>query len=305
MKKLSFFIESILASLSLVLLFTSCGESVVEIGQNTYSPKIVVEGYLFPERKVENIKVTRNFALNTQPNPYSLILYSADVRITDLESGVEYKLSYNPITFLFDNIEGNLSIGYDKSYKLSVTALVDGKHLQTSSVTRTPKKGFRILKEESILDSLHYIEKDSSGVEKQFKIIFKPSEGSTFYGISRVALDGSKQTYIEDNPYVEIDDEELDKRLTSMKYQFRWMQNVNDYAERLEHEVLWLGTWFYGSYRTIMYAGDENFRLFALTNKSVQEFDGNFHEPRINMTGDGIGVFGSCIADTVYYTVLK
>ena len=41
------------------------------------------------------------------------------------------------------------------------------------------------------------------------------------------------------------------------------------------------------------------------TYKNVQEFDGNFHEPRINIQGDGIGIFGSAIADTVFLKVKK
>ena len=59
------------------------------------------------------------------------------------------------------------------------------------------------------------------------------------------------------------------------------------------------------TYRAVVYACDENFRLFLLTYDSVQEFDGNFHEPIMNFTGDGIGVFGSCIADTVYFKVTQ
>ncbi len=32
--------------------------------------------------------------------------------------------------------------------------------------------------------------------------------------------------------------------------------------------------------------------------------DGNFHEAKFNIDGDGIGVFGSVIADTVYVDVV-
>jgi hypothetical protein len=55
----------------------------------------------------------------------------------------------------------------------------------------------------------------------------------------------------------------------------------------------------------IVYAADENYRLFSLSYKNVQEFDGNFHEPKVTLQGDGIGVFASMIADTVYFKVNK
>ena len=76
-------------------------------------------------------------------------------------------------------------------------------------------------------------------------------------------------------------------------------------GETLIGALDWINIWFYGNYRIIVYACDENFRLYVLTYKNVQEFDGNFHEPRINIDGDGIGIFGSAIADTVYLKVKK
>ena len=37
----------------------------------------------------------------------------------------------------------------------------------------------------------------------------------------------------------------------------------------------------------------------------VQEIDGNFHEPVFHIDGDGIGVFGSAVTDTVYFSVTQ
>ena len=54
-----------------------------------------------------------------------------------------------------------------------------------------------------------------------------------------------------------------------------------------------------------MYATDDNYREFVQTYNDVQEDDGNFHEAKFNIDGDGIGVFGSMIADTAYIEVLR
>ena len=37
----------------------------------------------------------------------------------------------------------------------------------------------------------------------------------------------------------------------------------------------------------------------------VKEIDGNYHEPAFHFEGDGIGVFGSAIADTAYFWILR
>ena len=75
----------ILSVAAAILLFNSCGEGSVEIGRNTYEPKIVIEGYLYPGQKINNIKITRNIPLNTNINPLDLILSNSDVRILDLQ----------------------------------------------------------------------------------------------------------------------------------------------------------------------------------------------------------------------------
>lgn len=294
-----------LAALLIILVFYSCGESTVEIGQNTYSPKIVIEGYLYPGKKVENIRITRNIPLNTQPDPADVILYSADVKLTDLQDSKEYTLVFNPEKYSFEYNGGDLQIDYDKSYKLTVKAIIDGKNLQASSVTTTPRAGFKILKDEAELDSMKYRETIESGIVKQFKSPFVPSPETEYYAISIVALDASFDNFIYDNPYMEIDRKDLEEDFDVYKYQFKWLQNVNSYSTKIDYNVEWLDTWFYSRYRLIIYAADENYRLFAQTYKNVQEFDGNFHEPRVNIQGDGIGVFGSLIADTVYFKVTK
>lgn len=289
----------------LVLGFISCGEGVVEIGQNTYSPKIVIEGYLFPGQKVKNIKITRNFPLNTQPILNSLIIKNAVVTLTDVQTNKQFTLTFNPASLSYEYNGNDLIIDYNKSYSLNVSATVEGKQLSAGSTTRVPKKGFRILKEESILDSMKYRKRDPNGNVKQFKVVFTPSLDNNFYSISIVALDAKLESFIYDNAYVDVKQDDLKKDFDRYKYQSKWLQNVKSDVPKINYNIEWLDTWFYGSYRLIIYAGDENYRLFFLTYRNVQEFDGNFHEPRINISGDGIGVFCSVVADTAYFKVLK
>lgn len=288
-----------------LFIFISCGEGVVEIGQNTYSPKIVIEGYLFAGKKVQNIKITRNFPLNTRPDLSSLLIKNASVIIKDNQTNKNYQLSFNPNSLSYEYVGNDFVIDYDKSYSINVIAQIDGKQVSANSTTRVPKKGFKILKEESILDSMKYRERDLNGNVRQFKVVFTPSLGCDFYSISIVALDAKLETFIYDNAYIEVKQDDLKKEFDRYKYQSKWLQNVKSDVSKVNYNIEWLDTWFYGSYRLIIYAGDENYRLFFLTYRNVQEFDGNFHEPRININGDGIGVFCSVIADTAYFKVLK
>lgn len=301
MKKRNKYLVLVLSALFIY----SCGENSVEIGENTYQPKIVIEGYLYPGQKVENIRITRNFPLNTTPDIKLLFLSNADVRIIDLESFKEYRLEYNPQKFSYEYNGTDLKIDFEKSYRLDVKATVENKFLSASSVTKVPARGFRIIDEESILDSLKYRQRNSNGNVEQFKIVFSPSPGNSFYSLSIVALDAKPDNFIYDNAYFEIKTEDLLKDFDRYRYQSKWLQNVKSDEPKIEYKIEWLDTWFYGNYRVITYAGDENYRLFFLTYRNVQEFDGNFHEPRLNIDGDGIGVFCSVIADTVYFKVLK
>jgi hypothetical protein len=287
------------------LLYTSCGESIIELGSSTYEPKIVIQGFLIPGQNVQSIYITKNTPLNTKADPASLLLSASNVRLVDLQTNKEYKLTFNLTKFSFEYEGTDLIIGYDKSYKLTVDSYFDGKYLSASSITRTPKPGFGIIKSKSISGEISYREKDDLGSVKEIPLVFNLSEGTTFYPISLVALQANDTTFIYDNAYRKVEKEDLIKNLDGYKYQQRWLQNVNPEGNFLEYDINWIGIWFYSKYRLIVYAGDENFRLFSLTHRSVQEFDGNFHEPKMNIQGDGIGVFGSCIPDTIYFRVKK
>lgn len=300
--KLKIYISLFAVAVSVLLM--SCGEGTVEVGPQTYTPKIVIEGYLQPGHVVE-VLITRNIPLNTQIDPSAVILSEANVVITDVRANKEYKLTFNPESLRF-RYEGNdLVVENDKSYKLTVNAVVDGKQLSATSTTHVPKQGFNILRDESLLGTMKYRETDNEGNVKKFKIVFDTSPGTTYYAISNIALDASLDSFVYDNPYFDMEREDLEEDIDQFKYQMRWIQNANPNGGKRDFEVDWLDLWFYSNYRMIVYAGDENFRLFVQTYGNVTEFDGNLHEPRFNISGDGIGIFGSYIADTVYVKVEK
>lgn len=288
----------------LSFIFYSCGEGTIDVSPETYTPKIVIQGFVYPGKKIENIFITNNIPLDIFSGS-SIIILNADVKITDLSNGRVYKLTFNPSKISYEYNGTDLQIDFGKSYRLDVTAIVDGLRLSANSTTTVPAKGFQILKDQSTLGTLKYREKDNTGNLKSFNVFFEPSPGTNYYAISIVALDASMENFIYDNAYFEIKEKDLNDDFDYYKYQFKALQNVKSDAVKSNYKVEWLDTWFYSKYRLIIYAADENFRLFAQTHKNVQEFDGNFHEPRMNINGEGIGVFGSAIADTVYFEVVK
>lgn len=295
---------SIIFLMFISLIIISCGESTVELEQ-TYEPKIVMQAIIYPGQQVSGISISRNIPINTQPNPKTLFISDADLNITDLSTGKTYKLSYNPSKFSYQYDGKDWIVDYDRSYKLSITAKIEDVLLTASSVTKTPGKGFSIVKEKTVSGELKYKEQDPLGSVKEIPLKLNLSPGTTYYPISLVALDASDTTFIYNNSYVEVKQEDVVKNLDRYKYIQRQIQNVNPTATDIDYDINWISIWFYSRYRMIVYAADENFRIYNLTYRGVQEFDGNFHEPKINIVGDAIGVFGSMIADTVYFKVKK
>lgn len=298
-------LKILLTALTAGIIFSSCGQGVVEIGQNTYEPKIVIEGYLYPGQPVRNIKITRNIPLNTAADPTSIVVANADVKLTNLQSNKNYQLTFNVQKFSYEYSGSDLSINYGNSYKLTVNAVIDGKSLSASSVTNVPNAGFKINPALSGLQSLYYRERDGNGNVKNFSITFSPSTGTNFYTFSIVSLDASDSTFIYNNAYMNVLRDDVKKNLDGYRYQLIWLQDINSFGNEIKYNLDWIHFWFYRKYRIIVYAGDDNYKNFVLTYKNVQEFDGNFHEPQMNMQGDGIGIFGSVIADTVYVSVKK
>jgi hypothetical protein len=292
-----------LATIIFSFVFVGCGEGTVDLNNATYDPKIVIEAYIYPNHKVEKIRITRNEPFNKPLDFSSVILSNAKVTITDLNDNKSFKLSYNPVNFSFEDKEGTLIIDYGKSYKMEVWASIDGKDLYASSATKVPGKGLRIIKNENT--SIQYREKDESGNLKKYNINLEPSPDASIHAISIVAENPGLGNFIYENPYFKPDSSEINKNIDQYKYGYYWLENFKPGVSIVNFEIEWMYIWFYSRYRVIIYAGDKNFKDFFLTQKDVQEMDGNFHEPKLHIEGDGIGVFASAIVDTVYFNVTK
>ncbi len=287
----------------------SCGEGEVELDGSTYHPKIVIQGYVFPGRKVENIVIMRNIPLGGRIRLVrdSLFLPNAEVLMTAPPDTTRYELTYNPAMKSFEYNGSDLIIEHNRAYRLSVKAVIDGDSLEAEAETVTPQEGFGIVDSLTLTSPMHYRETDPSGALKFFTIRFTRSPNVDSYILSFTALDGDSSTFVYSpvNPFADVDTSDVVKYLRMFKYTNDLALNMPMSPGISEHQVLWFNLWFYGHYQAVVYACDRNFKDFYLTHGSVQEMDGNFHEPVMYIRGDGIGVFGSAIADTAFFTILK
>lgn len=291
-----------------LLLITACGEGKVSIDNINYKPKIVIRGLIFPGQPVSGISITRNLPIREQQLTLDqLIIADAKVVITNVSSTVTDTLVFDPITATYYDPEHNFSVQYNTTYKLDVTAHIDGKNLNASSETTVPQQGFNIIEESSLLDSLHYRERDEKDSIRTFTVRFERSVNAETYLMSMNALDADTSTYVYSpvNPYSDLKPSDVLKDLDDFKYSTQWSSLFENQPGQSEMSVFWFFLSFYGRYQMVVYAADENYSDFINTYDQVQDIDGNYDEPVFHIDGDGIGVFGSAIADTVYFKVLK
>lgn len=286
------FMKFIIIVMSAAALY-SCCDPAVEIEEVNYEAKITVEGYLYPGETVTKIKLTRNFPLETTIDSTNLILTPA---------GNSVNASINGVQLIFDESNGyyysdNLLIENNKTYKLQVSAVIEGRQLYTESETTTPKTGFKILNKD--LGDIKY-------VQQKAKIQFNPAEGTGFYAFSIRPQNGTIDNFIFNNPYFpNLEREDVEDELNNFLYEMNLIINVNSNAGSIiDYEVRELNTWFYTDYKVIVYGGDENFKDYLLTVNRVQQPDGNFIEPEFHFLGDGIGIFGSAVKDTVTFNLI-
>lgn len=297
----------IFALIAVLALSAGCGEGIVEIDQSSYQPKIVIEGFLFPQQPVRNIRLTRNIPLNTDVDISTVVLSDAQVAIVD-ENGRQFNLTYNRDTFAFEDRStgaGALTIEAGKSYTLEVAAIIDDVALYASSTTTVPSGAFRIDRVASKLAPLAYRERDQNDDLKRFEIVFNRAQNNGFYALALAALNADTSTFIYDNAFEDFSTEDVLEDFDDFQNRFSWIQDQPLTPGLSTLEVFWFDIWFYGGYQAVLYAGDRNFKDFLTTADQVQELDGNFHEPALHIEGDGIGIFASAIADTVYFTVKR
>lgn len=285
------------------LIISGCGEGTVELNEAEYQPKIVIDGYIYPAQKVENIKITRNFPLEQDIDVSNVLLTDAKVTITDAASGKVYPLTYNPLKFSFEYQGNDLVVTNGKSYTLTVQAVIDGKNLEARSTTSVPLTGLKAQNHD--LGVMKYREEDAQGNMKKFNLVFTPSDKCEFYAYSVEALDASVQNFIYDNPFHDVDSNDVEDDLDRYRHEWQGILNAKFDAPSLNMNIEWHSIWFYGNYKVMLYAADKNMADFVLTHRDVMEMDGNFHEPKMHIEGEGIGVFGSAVVDTVYFKVTK
>ena len=292
-------------------LLLACGEGKVAVGNESYEPRIVIEGFLQPGPGVERIRISRNFKVDANLQTLRLPLddSEADVRITDESSGKEYELSYHPGENFRDSFfeyRGNdLVIEHGKSYSLEVRATIEGKELQARATTTVPEKGFEIVGVTP--QSSPYRPLTEDGEPVNFELTLERSPGTTMYVVSiRPDPENIGSDYfIYDNPFTDETPQDVDEDIHDFDFERDWIQNPPDGAGQSRADLFWFFFWFYGEYTVRIYAVDENYMHFLQTFDDVQEDDGNFHEPLFDIEGDGIGVFGSVVADSIKVEVLR
>ena len=289
MKKLNVIII-ILSSIILM----ECGNPGVNLNDAAYEPKITVEAYLYGGETVNNIRLTRNFALGTPINSDQYYLTPNNNNVAITINGIT--LHYDQRTNTYYNFQ--ITVEYNKTYTLEVYAVIDGKSLHTTSTTTTPQKGFSVLNKN--LGQFKY-NSDSITVK------FKPSPGTDFYVFSIVADTSNTRNFIYNNIFRhDIDSSEVADNIANYKYQEGVLSNINSFSgTTYSFTCNERDTWFYSSYTLVAYAGDQNFKDYFLTAPNVQEFDGNFHEPISIFNGDGIGVFASAIRNSIKFSIVK
>lgn len=304
-------IKNTLLFMIFIFIIYSCGKGTVDVENESYRQKIVVDGYLIPHQKVEKIKITRNFRINQDLTQTSLIpdVDKTTVTITDLQNNNVYPLSFHNggdhrlESYYWEYNGADLVIQFGQSYRLDVSATIEAKKLHASAVTKVPEKGFEIA---SINHTeLRYREPDENNQPINFILTINRAPGTTFYVNTIKALNPSKDNFIYNNPYSNPDSSDVEDDLIDWGYTYDWTQDTPVTAGQTYIEMFWPYFMFYDEYQIITMACDVNYKEFLQTYNDVQEEDGNFHEAKFNVEGDGIGVFGSVVMDTVYVKVVQ
>lgn len=281
-------------AIMLVFTFIRCGNPDVELTGVQYEPKIAVEAYLFCGETIKDIRLTRNFRIGTVFEPNNLFLTPQNNNVTVTVNGIPLDFDSNKKTYYNDQV----TIEYDKAYRIEIHAEIDGKQLTASSTTTTPQKGFSVMNRN--LGELKYRNPNN-------KIDFNTSPGTDMYIFSIIADSASLKNFIYDNPYFpNYDSNDVWDDYNNFRFQLDEFSDIDSHSSNTYSFVIeGHDTWFYGPYTVTVYAGDKNLRYYLATATNVQEMDGNFHEPYPIFEGDGIGVFASAIREIVKFTIAK
>jgi len=278
----------------LILVLAGCGKNHINLNNAPYDPKISVEAYLYPGQTVSDIKLMRNVPLDSSVNTSGLYLTPSGNGVVATINGTA--LTFDPQTQTYYN--NQMVIDYNKSYTLEVYATIDGTQLHTTSTTVTPQKGFAVVNTNP----------GSFSYGDSIAINYLPSPGTGFYAFSIVPDTANTYNFIYNNNSLrkKLDSSDVATNLNQYEFRYATVNNINSYANlTYTYYVNSRNTLFYSTYTVVAYACDENAKDYILTSPNVQEVDGNFHEPVETFQGDGIGVFGSAIADTVKFEITR
>jgi hypothetical protein len=284
---------------------TACGEPTVTASNESFEPRIVVEGVLMPGYPVDRIRVTRNVRVTARLDQTDLSIPGALVTLTEESSGRRFDLTLQEGPFDIVRHYGydgdDLVIRHGERYTLEVTGQLEGRQLTTRATTTVPEAGFEIASISH--DSLPYRPEGPDGEVVDVQMRLQRSPGTPLYLMTVRALNASPESFVYDNPFTDEDPDDLD--LLDFGYEWEWLQNPPQTAGLSTMNVFWWDLWFYSRYEIVVFAADVNYARFIQTFEDVQEEDGNFHEPIFSMQGDGIGYFGSAVPDTVYLEVTR
>ena len=141
--------------LAVSFLCLACGDPQVQVTNTSYEPRIVIRGLLMPDHAVNEIHIARNFRLDEDLRGTSLLLPEAVAVIIDQETAKQYPLTFVPAD-LFGPLpdysssyfayqgEEELAVRHGATYRLEVSAEIEGEELFAHATTTVPEPGFRI-----------------------------------------------------------------------------------------------------------------------------------------------------------------
>ncbi len=294
----------------ITVLIYSCGTASFEVQNKSYEPRIVIEGFLVANQGEQKIYISRNFKLDANLNTMNLLPDPDDteVSITDLQTNNMHHLQFRNDENDGDNDaywtfrEGDdMAVLPGYSYRLQVNTCIEGRDLYAASTTKVPQAGFDLIGQN--FQELAYRQKNEHGQVMNFELQIARSPASNFYVAEYQAVNPLLENFIFDNPFQEMKPEDVN--IVNHSYNYEVMHHTAEDQGQSVMQLHWWGIRFYGLYKAVVFVADDNYKDYLITYNDVMEMDGNFHEARFNIEGDGIGIFGSMIADTTYFEVLR
>ncbi len=293
------------------LLLIACGKATMEPSNSGFESKIVIEGFLAAGNPIKDIRITRNVPVGTDLNNTNLISdpNTTQVLLTNETDNITYDLAFHSTNngslddYYWYCTDNSVLVENDKTYSIQVSAVIDGKTLNASSTTTVPSATFKIA--DINYTELQYRQKDENNEVLEFMVTFDHAVGSDFYMMVVNAMDAELDSFIYDNPIEKLDEQDVIDHYNDYIDEYNYIINIDDTPGQTDFRVWWSDLWFYGRHQINLMVVDENYGKFIDTYEDVQEDDGNFHEPIFAIEGDGIGVFGSFVADTTWITVTR